>query len=185
MAVGISVSSLNSSSPTSIWTLFNQLQLLLLFILINSYIPTSVKEYIESFSVFLFNFSFIPSHDIPGLGHFAEWLDTEAANEDLQRLGVDSKSAFSNTVPLLFMIIIAAIFHIIIRVIPKSKNTEETRKGKFLRFWNVVKRKVLDFFIYIFYLRLILQAHQGLLVSSVSELDSFPTTSAAAIISLI
>lgn len=130
VAVGVTASSFNTSSPTSLWTLFNQLQLLLLFILINTYIPTSVKEYIESFNIFIFNFAFIPSHDIPGLGHFGEWLTTEDASEDLQRLGVESISSFSNTVPLLLMIIIAIVFHVIVRVIPKSNNMEETKKGK-------------------------------------------------------
>lgn len=187
VAVGASLvtSTLNTSSPSSAWSVFNQLQLLILFLLVDTYIPVDVRGYIEGQDFALFNFDFIPAVDIPYINVPAEWMDFEQPDVNLAKVGVNSGSTFTNVFSLLLTIVILVAFHIVVKLSPKCKNKEETgAKSKIKNLWMKLRLTLLEWFRYAIYVRLILEANQVLLFSSLKELDIFDVDDASAIVSL-
>ena len=66
-AASLAMSSLNVSGGNSAWSLIHQLQLLVLFLVIPTYIAKDVREFIEAQGFVLFTFDFIPLIEIPYL----------------------------------------------------------------------------------------------------------------------
>lgn len=188
VAVGVgtsaATSAMNTSSPTTVWAICNQLQLLILFLLVDTYIPDDVKGLIEGQDFALFNFDFIPAADIPYINIPTEWMDFEQTDINLEKVGVNSRSTFTNIFSLLLTIIFLIVTHITVKLLPKCRKKEETPKGKIQKFWLWLRTKLLDWFMYVIYVRMILEANQVLLFSSLKEIDIFDVEETASIVSL-
>ena len=107
-ALGAGISGINSiitgNPPTGLYFILHQLQLIILFLMIDPFIPETLKIYLEGQGFALVNFNFIPSGDIPGFDIPIDWLDSEQTNQALNALGVESGSTLVNNFSLLLMI---------------------------------------------------------------------------------
>lgn len=130
--VGASVASasLNASNPTAVWSLMNQLQLLILLLLVDTYIPDDVQGFIQGQDFAMFSFDFIPSTKIPYIKIPTDWMEFEQSNEVLKDLGVASRSTFNNSFSLILVIIGIIALHVFIKILPKYKGSEEGKRGK-------------------------------------------------------
>ena len=102
------------SSPSALWAVINQLQLLMFLILTGAYIPTEVESYISDSDYITFNFNFISFDFIPKLSSAKEWMGFEQGDSNLINLGLDSGSAFNNISSLLGSIIIIICLHLVL-----------------------------------------------------------------------
>jgi hypothetical protein len=181
----IATSALKASSPTAMWSLFNQLQMLILLLLVNdSYVPTDVSEYIKQQGFAMLNFNFIPTTEIPYLNFPTDWMDYEQNNETLKQLGLKWRSTFNNLFSFMVTLIVIVVIHLTLAVSPtcRSKNEEQVSKCK--KIWMRVKSKSLEYLLYVLYVRLLLESNQAFLLSGISEIDSFRIDSVASIVSL-
>jgi hypothetical protein len=86
----------SGSSPTSLWSLINQIQLLIHFILIDTVIPADIEYYIEGQSFTLGGFDFIPAATTPGISVPVKWTDSPQRFKGLEGVGLESRSSFTN-----------------------------------------------------------------------------------------
>lgn len=68
------------------------------------------------------------------------------------------------------------IIHLAFFLSPKAKVNEDGEMSKFNQYWDVLRTRTLEFFMYSYYARLILETDQNLILSSLGEFDAdFPT----------
>ena len=182
-AFSIAMSSLNVSGGNSAWSLIHQLQLLILFLVIPTYIAKDVREFIEAQDIVLFNFDFIPAVEIPYLNALAEWMDAEQTVEELKNLGLESHRTFNNLFSLILILSCMWFVHMGIKLTPKA--TVRNENGSWLRRnWGSIRMKILNLFFYMMYVRMLLESNETMVLSTVSEIHTFDTSTAPAIISL-
>lgn len=110
VALGISILSL--SSPMAIWFLANQFQLFSLFLLTNTDLPNDIVEYIKGNAFFSFSMDFLPFTQGATSNGLMSKMDKNQTYSDLQNIGVESQSAFVNSVGLMMTFVIFIIIHI-------------------------------------------------------------------------
>ena len=182
----VATSVLKSSSPTAMWSLFNQLQMLILLLVVENYVPIDVKDAIIQQDFAMFNFDFIPVAEIPFVNWPTKWIDYEQQNDILKELGLEWQSTFNNLLSLMMMLIIIIFVHAAVKLSPTFKQRKKSKnENKCRRYMRNTRRKVLEYFMYGLYIRLIMEAHQSFLLSGISELDSFSFNSTISIISAL
>ena len=80
-------------------------------ILIDTYIPEGVIEYVNSLKLFTLSFDFLNIKSIPGIKTVFDWLDFDQPDAKLRLLEVESGSAFVNTSNLYSVIFIILFVH--------------------------------------------------------------------------
>ena len=110
-------SALTGNPPTGLYAILHQLQLIILFLMIDPFIPDTLKTYLEGQGFVLVNFNMIPSADIPGIDIPVDWLESEQTNEALSALGIESKSTLVNNLSLFLMIGLIIFIHVMLRYI--------------------------------------------------------------------
>lgn len=105
--VGIgTVSSLFSGSKLSvIWAALNQLQIMVLILLVENFLPTDLQSYIQGVEFALFDFEFIPIKKIDFLTVPINWVDFEQPNPNLSLIGVESRSTLVNALSVVLVYI--------------------------------------------------------------------------------
>lgn len=88
----ISTSVVQMSSPASLWSMVNQIQLLSLLILLKVYIPDDVKLMLVGVNIVSFDMGFLPISYIEEVKAANEWLDMEQENAELKIIGLKSGS---------------------------------------------------------------------------------------------
>ncbi|CAI2375096.1 unnamed protein product [Moneuplotes crassus] len=180
-AIAVVNAALMGTPPTSLWSLLQQLQMLLLLMLIDDYTPSDINEFLEGMSFIMFNFNFIPAGDIPLVDVPIDWLDFGEPGEKIQNLGVESVSTFVNNFSLIFTLICVIVAHIVLKIIPCFK--QKNHPNCVIRNISIIKDKVIDIIFYITYARLLLEAHENMIISSSFEIKEFDTSSASKTIS--
>jgi len=102
------------SSPAALWTMVNQIQLILLLILTKTSIPDRVYELITSNAFSSFSFEFLKVDKISFIDVPKGWLETDQGDEDLEAIGVEYFHTYNNIFSLILIIIFAVPLHIII-----------------------------------------------------------------------
>jgi hypothetical protein len=189
LAVGTSFtlvsSSLSKSSPTAVWSLINQLQMITLLMLIDSSTPEDFTDYQEGVSFVNFNFDFLPSKNVPYVNWPSDALDVELNDRKLNASGLVSRSTFVNLFSTIIVLLIILLIHTVFLLLPFHEPTPIRRTSKIYKCVAVVRTKVLKFFKYSLYIRLGLECHQLLLLSSTVELQFLDFSEFSSVISLI
>jgi hypothetical protein len=189
LAVGTSFtlvsSSLSKSSPTAVWSLINQLQMITLLMLIDSSTPEDFTDYQEGVSFVNFNFDFLPSKNVPYVNWPSDALDVELNDRKLNASGLVSRSTFVNLFSTIIVLLIILLIHTVFLLLPFHEPTPIRRTSKIYKCVAVVRTKVLNFFKYSLYIRLGLECHQLLLLSSTVELQFLDFSEFSSVISLI
>ena len=109
-----------------------------------------------------------------------DWFHSEQTNDILKTIGFNSESTFVNKISFVFIICWVFLIHMICKWIYKCMTLED--KSKAGRWF---KTKILDTIKYSIYLRLFIEAHQWMFLSSSLEIELFKTDSTSLVISLI
>jgi hypothetical protein len=108
----IGSSLLSNNSPTAIWSLVNQLQMISLLMMTDSYTPQDFIYYQEGTSFVNANFDFIPVYDVPFISWPAVKLDTKLDNEKLNASGINSQSTFVNLFSTIIVLVTVILIHV-------------------------------------------------------------------------
>ena len=185
VAASAAISIVSGSPPTALYSILNLLQMVILFLIIDPFIPESLRIILEGNSLALLNFNFIPVVDLPYVEIPIDWMDSEQRNEILQTLDINSESSIVNNLSLIFTFTLILIIHILLRYVLVCGSTNEGQQSKFKRFWNWFRIKLLEVIKYVVYLRLFIEAHEAMLLSATSEIKEVNYHSASSILSSI
>jgi cysteine-rich repeat protein len=178
------------SNPTGFWQMMNTMQLFMLILLLEVYLPIRILNvYNASSGLNLsFNISFITK--IPYLGNMYEYLNFFSSKDNYSLLGVDSGSTLINILSFILLLMGVAIVHIWLtpwRIAwgsEGSKGDDGCLRNVYYKLWKFMSFNA--------YLRLMLQSYQHLFIVSVLGLyfGSFDSTqqlvsSVASIVTLI
>ncbi|CAI2359943.1 unnamed protein product [Moneuplotes crassus] len=175
------MSLLNSSSPMAIWSMANQMQLLMLLLLTQTSLPADVVGYISGNQMFSFNMNFLPIQNNVVSKVPLDWLKQNQTNIGLGDMGIESGSSFNNNFGIICTLLMLIIFHCLWSLLPRTIDDDDPRdcKEKTLKFVGWVW-KILTFGVYI---RLVLEAYQNILLSSLNEIKNLESLSIQTIIS--
>jgi hypothetical protein len=104
-AVGItSIAAL--STPMLMWSTINVYQLFLLLTIVGVTIPDKILAYIYGMEFTAMSFSFVSLWNVPGLSHLHDYFFKQQNNENLEELGVITRSTIINHFNLLVLLVI-------------------------------------------------------------------------------
>lgn len=164
----ILLSGLFMAKPVStIWLITGQLRSVLLILLTGAYLSNQVVDYLRYFRFAMMSFKHVPVLKYLALEEVVtEYFDSnDQTDERLDSVGVYDKTALIVCMPIIVMIVFIAIAHASIaglNACVKSKHLNT-------KFSNFIQR-LKKIFAFSVYLRLIMEAYQLLLISSVSEI---------------
>ena len=92
IALSAGASALSMNSPTSMFSLFNQFQLLILLPMIPDFIPMKLKNFITGLSFTLFYFDFIPTDWVPKIKEVGSWVSVPQTRKYFNEIGINSQS---------------------------------------------------------------------------------------------
>ena len=151
----------------------HQIQMILLLLMIDSFIPETLKNYLSSNGFLMLNFNFIPVIDLPFIDIPVDWMDEEQVNDSLEALGIESGSSFVNNFSFFTMIVFWISVHLLLRyILICGSKIDEENQSKLARFWNKLRLKIIEIIKYTMYLRLFIEAHESMLLSATSEIYS-------------
>ena len=179
MGASMVSSTISGSPPTGIWAIIHQLQYILLLLMVDDFIPEELQIYIEAQSSSMMNFNFLPFDSIPGVNIPVDWMDFQQPNAKLELLEIESRSTFNNLLSVISLLAAAIWFHVLLLVTPCWK---EDSKWKFMR---KLKFKILYLITWVFYVRLLMESNQMMILASSSEMYTFDDTTLAGLVSLL
>ncbi|CAI2364780.1 unnamed protein product [Moneuplotes crassus] len=185
IAAGIAVvnAAVAGNPPTSLWSLLQQLQMILLVMIIDEYTPADINEFLEGVSFALFNFDFLPAGDAPLFETPLDWLDFGEPSEKIQTLGIESISTLVNNFSFLFTYLCIMLIHFVLKIMPWFK--QKNHPNCIIRNISKIREKVIDTIFYATYARMLLEAHEILAMTAVVEIKELDFSSAPAIVSYL
>lgn len=153
---------------SGLWMLFNQQQLLMLFLAINSYIHNDVRVFIKKQNFLLFNFNFIP-FPIPNIFGIKETLQNYKQQFTwMNELGYTSMSALWNNRNIFIILGIIISVQLVTSVCRYwINNKTRLNDGSSTPHWSI---QILNFlsprFFAAIYVRIALETNQSFLISS-------------------
>ena len=177
---------IGTDSFSSVWLMINQLQLLLLLLLTQVYMPLNVIDFIVGFKFALISFDFLPFKKAKAGVSVEDLFGYNQANDMLSRLDLDNGSSVVNNFSLFSVFVHVGIVHLLsFGLLKLMKKYEDRRKWR--RFRNLtifICSKLLLILTFGYYVRNILESYQYLLLSCISELYRFNTSSNSSIASI-
>ena len=158
----------------------NQFQLIMLLLLTKSNIPRSIVSYLSSLKATTWSFNFIPFKDIPGFDKMVNGLDFGLPDIELKYFGIISGSTFTNNFSLICIVLIFIAINSLFMLIHRLLKSKVKSKKKWVKCLEITYQ----FFAFTLYIRIILEANVFLLLSSLSELYQWDTSSSSKILSL-
>jgi cysteine-rich repeat protein len=156
------------SNPTGFWQMMNIMQLFMLIVLLEIYLPLKVLNVLNSSSYFSLSFDASYISDIPYLGPMYNFLDFMPPKANYLVLGVGSGSTLINILSLLLIMIGLGLFHWWILLWRMTWGKDDSSEEKSII--KIILSKTWSFMTFNVYVRLILQGYQHLLIVSVSGL---------------
>ena len=177
---------INLLSGSSIWSLINQAQLFFLLLLTRAYIPDDVKLVITGLKFALNPPSYFSFNSIAAYSSALSKFDFELSNNSLSYVGVSSDSSVYNFTPFIVTMLAMLAVHLAVLVLSKllTKCRTDWKWGWFIKFAKWVTGKLFNFLTFGYYIRVVLEMNQFLLICSVYEVNSFNTSQLFRVISL-
>ena len=117
IVVAILISIINKWSPIGMWFLVNQFQLLMLLLLTGTYMPKTVKQYLSSMNIVLFNLDFIPISRLPLISNLYDYMSFEQDNENMTDFGIDYGSTLVKNISFIFFMLLFIIAYLLVTLI--------------------------------------------------------------------
>lgn len=159
-------------SPLGLWSILNQLQLIILIFTVDQFYPSDIIDFLNYIGYSLLNFYFIPFEKITGVDDFLNWVDEPQSWRMLRAAQLPSKSAFVNNFSLFPIIGVIILIHILFALIPPYKERVNTEMPKYSWSWLRIKL-VNEFNYFTVYIRFMLEVMVTLLLCSCSEIYNF------------
>jgi cysteine-rich repeat protein len=176
MAAASMSSMLTFSSPSNVWQIGNLLQMFMLLLLLDVYIPAKVITFITTniFALLSFQIPFLNEIRDFILGDVLKFFESEQKDEKLKLLDVKSRSTPINIFnSILFFTTIATVHLLLVLPIYKwtsglKRKLKENRKNR--KYILGIRRFIWEWFTFTFYIRFAIQSSQYYLLCSLSEL---------------
>ena len=164
-ALNIINNMLNSFSSQNIFSLINQIQLIVLIPMLGTYLSLDVIQYITGINFVLWSFSFQSSNDIINSNWLSHIFSYSQRDSYLSSIKLSNGSTLINFVPTIIIFVFISSFHVCIKVLAYilRKYDNENKMKKFI--W-----KVYDYFTFQVYVRFISQIYLVSTISSMSEI---------------
>ena len=178
-------STLNMSSLSSLWWVFNQMQIFLLLILSGVYLPIDVKNIITGLKFAMSPLDYIQFNKIKIYNFAFSVFDFTLSNITLDSIGIQSDSSIFNNLSILFAILHMIPIHLLIiwfRSVTKRFSPTKKCSFTFILKWLIEKWFIIMTFGY--YIRVFMEMNQLMLISSIYEINKFNTTDRLRIVSL-
>lgn len=120
------MSLLNSSSMASLWSMINQLQLLFLLFLTNSFIPVDVQITITGPDFALNVASYFGITNIAVFDSTIGTFDFNLSYQSLDLLNIKSDSSIFNVSPVIIVALMVAPLHLLVAIVYKCTPAEVT-----------------------------------------------------------
>ena len=176
---------LNTSSLSSLWWVFNQMQIFLLLVLSGVYLPIDVENILTGLKFALSPLDYVPLSSIQFYSITFSVFDFTLNNITLNAIGIQSESSIFNTFSILLAILHVIPIHLFIiwlRGVTKKFNPTKKCSFSILLKWIIEKWFIIMTFGY--YIRLLMEMNQLMLISSIYEINRFDTTNMLRIVSL-
>ena len=115
IAIGGSI--FNNNPLSGFYLVLHQIQMVILMLMIDSFIPQGLREYIESQDFVMVNFNFIPVIDLPLIDIPLDWMHSEQTSQAFQALGLESQSTLVNNISLFTTLAFFSLVHLLLRYI--------------------------------------------------------------------
>ena len=129
------------------------------------------------------NFNFISVEDAPGISVSTDWMTFGEPFDKVEKLGFDSLSTFVNNISLFLSFIGLFALHMTLKLFLCWRNKKH--QSKCIKFFSIIRSKVTDLIFYIMYWRLLIEAHENLVLSSTLEIKELQSASTPEILSLV
>lgn len=169
-----------------LWSIFEQLQFIIVILLIDSFTPKDIDHYLKHTRFALFNFTFLPIRDIPGIDDaFVTWMNDDQPRMKLETIEFDYRSTFVNNLSLIFVFLVLLIVHMLLRVmLCCKKDPEEDNFRNFHNFLKWLRIQTIDLIFYVLYLRILIEAYVSIVLTCTSEIYEATSSDDGDIISL-
>ena len=185
MSVGFSLA--NLTSMASLWSVINQTQILFLLFLTGAFIPKDIEVIITGFSICLNPFSYLQQKLNGNDSLESNSFDFGLENKNLEKFEIKSDSTIVNMTSFLISLIIVGILHFWIFLTQKllAKESKSNCWSYVLSCVHWFLQKLMVFFTFALYIRIILESNQFILIAWVSEIYQFNFTETKRKISII
>lgn len=156
-ALSVVNSIVNLSSPTVLWAMANQLQLLLLLVLTNSSMPSEVIKFLTANRFAAFSLDFLQFEQLPGMVKLKGLFEIQQVNSDLSEIGVGSGSTFYNNFSIIMLLLLLLPLHLAILCMPSCKKlsySDSRWKARLGKVWGKINKGLFELFNFTIYLRL-------------------------------
>ena len=140
------------------------MQLFILILLVDTYLPEKIQMYIMGNGWTLFHFDFIEVEELPWMDTPLKWIELEQENNVLSGLGMRWRSTFNNNYKLIVITLSLVIIHFGVKLIPICKSKKNSNPGKLKRLISSCKTNFLTTMRYSVYTRMFLEANQFILM---------------------
>ena len=171
----IALSLFNPPSLAYLWSMINQTQILFLLLLTGAFIPKDIEGIIIGLKICLNPFSYFQSNSGGNSNFISNLFNFGLGNSNLEKLGIKSDSTIVNIYSFILSMIIIWALHIWIKLIQKLliKESKSDCWAKILSLTHTVLAKLMIFFTFALYIRIILKTNQYILTSWISEIYHF------------
>jgi cysteine-rich repeat protein len=169
---GVSMSSMtaltsSSSSSSSSFGMVNQLQMIILLPLLDTFIPQKIMDFIKAMSDSLFKMEFLPTDDSAFLDSVNEKFDFFQYNLYLYVIGLESGSAVVNVINLLIVTFMILVVHSMLSLIYLAM----TKVWKLLKLLSYL-RKLLSMMTFGFYVTFLNEVYLLVVIVVIYEISN-------------
>ena len=163
------------TSFASLWLLINQIQIIVLLIVSQIYLPKYVVSVILSNKIMINLFHYIPLNLISIYNITFGRFDSTQVNSGLSLIGLDSGSALVNNSNLISVLLVSIPVHLLIFlfIMILNKWSSEEQQGWTIRLIKYLSSKILAMMTFGFYIRTIIESILILALSTFSEIYEF------------
>ena len=175
------------SSLSSIWLMIHQVQLFLLLLITGAFIPIDVIKVITGVNYLINPFRFIPFEKVILFSPLTDNFNFPLSNSMYEPLKIESDSTIYNTFSFFICLLIAGTIHLLVAILEKKfirKWNPEGKWSKLIKATQTISTKLFNYLTFGYYIRLVIEVNQYLLVSSLYEIKMLNINSGLRIISL-
>ena len=182
------ISKIVTLSPfANLWSLINQIQMIVLIIVTQIYLPNNVVNTIIGNKIMINPFQYISLNFLSFYDNLFKWLDSTQTNNGLSEIGLDSGSAIINSLSLIVILTLRVIVHLLAYVVSLIISKWNNREGL-----NWVQKviiylvmKTLSAMTFGYYIRTMIESILILSMSTFSEIYNFSGIDTSNVSSLI
>ena len=167
--------------------MLNQLQLLFFLILTNAFLPEAVVNVILGSKFALVISDQIPVKKLQTSQSILNVFNSNQVSSALNEIGVESGSSIVNLYSFFCSLCAAFLVHLTVKCILKCipNSDHEENRSKLTDIFNRLVRSIIQIMTFGYYIRLLLETQQFMMMSAISEVNRLGVTSAANIFSFI